>query len=208
MNRAIDQFHINIGTVKHLGVMYATFASQLTPAVDLSDILRAEIVLAVSALDCFVHDMVRIGMSKIFERSGGEPQAFLNFNISVQSVKEIIDAVPTDKKYYFEKEIRRLHGYRTFQSSENISQALSFIGIRSIWNKVGDSLSVPSDDVRNHLDVIVNRRNKIAHESDIDPALNLGTRYPIDSAWVNDSIDFLEKIVHSIYSITVNEIGP
>ncbi len=70
MNRAIDQFNINIETVKHLGVIYSAFENHLTPAVDLSDILRSEIVLAVSALDCFIHDLVRIGMSKIFERSG------------------------------------------------------------------------------------------------------------------------------------------
>jgi len=207
MNRAIDQFNINIETVKHLGVIYSAFENHLTPAVDLSDILRSEIVLAVSALDCFVHDLVRIGMSKIFEESGGGPQAFLNFSISVQSVKRIIDAATTDEqKYYFEKEIRRLHG--TFQSSDNISQALSLIGIKRIWNKVGDSLFVSSDDVRNHLDLIVDRRNKIAHESDIDPSLNIGVRYPIDSVMVDDSIDFIEKIANSLYSITVSEICP
>ncbi len=168
MNRAIDQFNINIETVKHLGVIYSAFESHLmTPSVDLSDILRSEIVLAVSALDCFIHDLVRIGMSKIFEKSGGEPQAFLNFGISVQSVKRIIDATTAnEQKDYFKKEIRKLHGYRTFQSSDNISQALSLIGIKKIWNKVGDSLSVSSDDARNHLDLIVDRRNKIAHESD------------------------------------------
>ena len=47
MNRAIDQFNINIETVKHLGVIYSAFENHLTPAVDLSDILRSEIVLAV-----------------------------------------------------------------------------------------------------------------------------------------------------------------
>ena len=34
MNRAIDQFNINIETVKHLGVIYSAFESHLTPAVD------------------------------------------------------------------------------------------------------------------------------------------------------------------------------
>lgn len=101
MRRAIEQFNINIETVKHLGAIHSIFTTQLTPAVDLSDILRSQIVLAVSALDCFIHDLVRIGMSEIFQGSENLPNSFLNYGISIQVVKRILDAsTPDEQKFW------------------------------------------------------------------------------------------------------------
>ncbi|MBF0235444.1 MAG: hypothetical protein HQK65_20770 [Desulfamplus sp.] len=57
------------------------------------------------------------------------------------------------------------------------------------------------------MDLIVDRRNKIAHESDIDPALGIGEKYPIDPDMVNISIDFLEEVVNTIFSITMEEFN-
>jgi hypothetical protein len=48
--------------VKQLGVIYLAFADKVTEAISLDELLRAELVLAVGALDCYVHDLVRIGM--------------------------------------------------------------------------------------------------------------------------------------------------
>jgi hypothetical protein len=47
--------------------------------------------------------------------------------------------------------------------------------------------------------VIVDRRNKIAHQADIDPTLDLGNRWPIDQLLVGNSIDFIEQVVESIH---------
>ncbi len=208
MRRAIKQFNINIETVRHLGEIHSIFTTQLTQAVDLSDILRSQIVFAVSALDCFIHDLVRMGMSEIFQKGENYPNSFQNYGISIQVVKRILDAsTPNERKFYFEKEIRRLHGYRTFQSSENISQAMGFMGIKQLWKKIGNRLSIASDDVKRHLDLIVDRRNKIAHESDIDPALGIGEKYPIDPDMVGISIDFLEQLADTIFVITMEELN-
>ena len=62
MKPAFDQFRTNIVRVRNLGSIVDALASQTTGVLDLSDVLRAEIVLAVSALDQFVHEIVRLGM--------------------------------------------------------------------------------------------------------------------------------------------------
>ena len=66
MIRAIDKFSANIGRVRELGNLHAAICNMTSKAIDTSDILRAEIVLAVSALDTLVHDIVNIGIIEIF----------------------------------------------------------------------------------------------------------------------------------------------
>jgi hypothetical protein len=51
MNRAIQQFQTNVQSAKQLGVIYQAFAGKVTQAISLEELLRAEIVLGVSALD-------------------------------------------------------------------------------------------------------------------------------------------------------------
>ena len=59
----------------------------------------------------------------------------------------------------------------------------------------------PAKDIKQQLSLIVDRRNKIAHEADIDPTLSLGNRWPIDELLVNEAVDFLEQVVESIHKI-------
>ena len=51
MQSALDQFRISIARVRDLISIHNSVKAQSTPALDLSDILRAALVLAVSALD-------------------------------------------------------------------------------------------------------------------------------------------------------------
>lgn len=48
--------------------------------------------------------------------------------------------------------------------------------------------------------LVVDRRNKIAHEADIDPSFP-GKRWPIDDVLVDDAISFIENIAETIYMI-------
>ena len=62
-------------------------------------------------------------------------------------------------------------------------------------------MSKPPQDIKQQLTEIVNRRNKIAHEADIDPTLNIGNRWYIDESMVGDTVDFIEQVVESIHQI-------
>lgn len=59
----------------------------------------------------------------------------------------------------------------------------------------------PAKDIKQELSIIVDRRNKIAHEVDIDPTLGLGNRWGINEDLVNDAVDFIEQIVESIHLV-------
>lgn len=57
MREPINSFKESIESIKSLHALHKHLCS-LLPAIDLSEILRAEIVLIVSAFDCFIHDIV------------------------------------------------------------------------------------------------------------------------------------------------------
>ena len=114
MNRAIQQFEANLESARQLGLIYSAFIDKVTEAICLDELLRAEIVLAVGALDCYVHDVVRTGMATAFRAGQGEPNAYLNFGVSLDFVKRLLTTNDqNDRLNLFEREIRRLHGFRT-----------------------------------------------------------------------------------------------
>jgi hypothetical protein len=204
MDRAIQQFEVNIQSASQLGIIYAAFEHKVTAVIKLEEVLRAELVLAVSAVDCYIHDIVRIGMTNVFAAAGGESNAFINFSVSLGFAKRIAAAPLLDRAALVEEEIRRFHGYKTFQNADSISQALAFIGVQAIWDKVGMLLALSPTDVRRRLDIIVDRRNRIAHESDIDPTMGIGTKYPIDYPMIEQAVSFLDRIVRAIHATVID----
>jgi cellulose biosynthesis protein BcsQ len=59
-------------------------------------------------------------------------------------------------------------------------------------------LSVNADLVKQRLSLIVDRRNKIAHEADLDPTYPKA-RWPISRIDVDNVVEFLVQIVEAIY---------
>lgn len=57
--------------------------AQSTSVLNLSDMLRAALVLAVSALDYYIHEVVTLGMLEIHQGLRPEPPAFSRFQISL-----------------------------------------------------------------------------------------------------------------------------
>jgi len=193
MQPAIEQFRVNVSRVRSLGSLRSAIENQTTAALDLSDILRAQLVLAVSALDDFVHEEVRQGMMEIWRGRRIETPSFKRFPVSLENVR--LAAFPGDD--WLQTEIRLHHNWRSFQRSENIAEAIRLISDLRIWDEVANHLGRPANETRERLDLIVERRNKIAHEADIDPT-RPGERWPIDQKLVDDAIDFIEKVCEAI----------
>ena len=198
MQAAIDQFRVNILRVRNLRVIYNTLNAQTTPAIDLSDILRSELVMAVSALDLYIHEIVRLGMLEVYRGTRPETSAFLRFQISLEGVHQVVSAPTNDN--WLDNEIRERHGWRSFQQADHIAEAIRLISDIRLWEQVSSYLGMPVQDIRQQLNLIADRRNKIVHEADIDPT-PYDTRWPIDEVLVDDAISFIEQIVETIYDL-------
>lgn len=200
MQSALDQFHVSIDRVRDLIAIHNSVKAQSTSALDLSDILRAALVLSVSALDFYVHEVVRLGMLEIHQGLRPEPPAFSRFQISLGSAREGL-SVALNLDYWLEDEIRQRHTYKSFQQLGSIADAIRLISDKKLWEEVATVMGRSAQDVKQQLSIIVDRRNKIAHEADIDPTLGLGNRWGINETLVNDAVDFIEQVVESIHSV-------
>jgi hypothetical protein len=69
----------------------------------------------------------------------------------------------------FEGELRKQLSRQTFQSYNQITEVLSWITDKKAWDQVAAEHSKNIDYVRDTLNTIVYKRNKIAHEFDRDP---------------------------------------
>jgi hypothetical protein len=203
MQSAIDLFRISIRRVRELIDVHNSLKAQASSVLDLSDMLRAALVLAVSALDYYIHEVVRIGMLEIHRGLRPEPPAFSGFEISLGSARAGINAGQNIDSW-LEDEIRQRLSYKSFQKPDNIVKAVLLISNKKLWKEVSINmgrLAKDAEDIKNQLSLIVDRRNKIAHEADIDPTLSIGNRWPIDELLVNEAVDFIEQVVESIHNI-------
>lgn len=181
---------------------------------DLSDMLRAQWVYAVSALDKLIHELVRIGMLQAFVGNRTKTNAFNSFSMSlkthleiqqvaIQLAIQVIQSTNTPlletPEHFFEQEIIVKHKLLAFQEPGKITEALSLIWKEEHkWQKIASSLNMPEDKVRNDLKSIVSRRNQIVHEADIDLQTNL--RKDIDETDVKEAVEFILKLGESIFN--------
>jgi len=246
MQSALDQFHISIGRVRDLIALHNSVNAQSTGALDVSDMLRAALVLAVSALDYYVHEVVTLGMLEIHQGQRSEPvpsantvqSAFSRFQVSLGGARQdrltaidvaswleneiqqtqgyaflqqpytvaaLIPAISNcivnrlNNASWLESEIRERLGYLSFQQADKIADAIRYISDKKLWDEVAIQMAKPAKDIKQQLNSIVDRRNKIAHEADIDPTFNIGSRWNIDEVLVGDAVDFIEMVVENIH---------
>ncbi|MNW48636.1 hypothetical protein D3C74_260120 [compost metagenome] len=196
MQSVINQFNENMDRIKMLHTVYLTYKNQVTNLVDISDMLRSEIVLIVSAVDFYVHEIVRIGMLEIFTGQRIDTASFRNYSISLKAIREAI--LEPQSFDWLEREIIEKHSWKSFQQAEKITEALRLITNVDFWGIAASSMNSESQNLKTNLNLIVDRRNKIAHEADMDPTCP-GFRWPIDDVMVEESINFVSVLINNIH---------
>ncbi len=196
MINAKQHFEQNIIRVKSLGAIYQSINSQTIQILDLSDILRAQYVMLVSALDHFIHEVVRIGMIEIYNN---KRKATKNFKVFVFNLdKEILfkKAIMEEKNdNWLDYQIRYKNGFKSFQEADKIKEAMFLIIETDIWEDIDKNII----NSKQYLNLIVKRRNQIAHEADIEPINQELRDIHLDD--IKNSIEFIEDLVKIIYKV-------
>jgi hypothetical protein len=218
MHDAMRQFNSNLKVVREMDSLYNHLVNDLRLPNDLSDILRAELVYAVSALDKLVHELVRIGMRQAFTGSRQKTSKFNAFPISLDTHHKIQQAYQrgisqpesmSESEWpvnIFEQEIILKHQHLSFQEPEKIADALSLIWEeKQKWQKIALPFNRSDDVLKKTLKLIVQRRNQIVHEADIyvDPIFPMrptNKRNEIEATDVQESVEFISKLGESIFN--------
>jgi len=196
--RPHDNFNSNLQRVAALKGLYITISQMVKPILDTSDILRAQLVLAVSALDTYIHNLVKEGMLEIVDGRRPPSKAFLKFRISIGSS---ISYPSGEIRTRIETEIIEQHSFLSFQKPDKIADAIRLFVDIALWDEVSQKIGEDKKSIKDTLDLIAERRNKIAHEADLDPSYP-NQRWPITQKDVDDAVEFLESICAAIDTVT------
>lgn len=167
------------------------------------DILRFQIVYAMSALDYFMHEIYSFGLIKIFKNENPKTCRYNEYKIPLKLVeKALYDAENIDN--YLKDEFVEINSNHTFMSSSRIREVLNIISNEDEFAFVEKRLK-EKNIIKNHirldnvLDNIYERRNKISHQTD----LNHGdqSRNKISNEDVEYYIRVIIHLVEELYQL-------
>ena len=200
MQRAFDQFKDNMKYVKELDTLFIHLKDTLHLPNDLTDILRAEWVYSVSAMDKLIHELVRIGMIEAFQGIRARTSPFTSFGITIDTLTSILSSTIPPPEYWFEQKIIERHKTLAFQMPDKIAEALSLIWDEKYkWQKISTEIGISETTLTTQLKAIISRRNQIVHEADLD--LLTGTKNIIDKIDIDAVISFIEKLSEAIFNV-------
>ena len=119
---------------------------------------------------------------------------------AMQVFIELGRATLPPKEFYFEQALVRKFKIVSFQDPVKVADGLSYIWNEGQkWQKIAAVLGLSDDAARTRLKLIIDRRNSIVHEADIDPVS--GGKYSITKVESDDSVDFLRRCGDAIFNL-------
>lgn len=195
MQEVHTQFEQNIN---HIRELHATYVHIVENKYELKaeDILRAEWIYAVSAMDKFIHDLIRARMMLIYQKQKKETPAFLKFEIPISTYF----ADEQERLSTIETIIIQKHKNISFQQPEKIAEGLSLIWEEEHkWQKISEEMQKNMKEVKTMLKNIIIRRNQIVHEA--DTSIVSGDKNPISAEDTENVIVFIESLCNAIFKI-------
>lgn len=173
---------------------------------DLLWLPRSAVVAAISALDAYVHQVVRERLSAMF--AGPIPPPNIPTGIcdalagilQIKSGAHFKEAVPLLMSHdtlaqLLQKFDQEKLQFQSFQAPDKIIEAYGLIGELNVFDRVSDLWPGPNTtaaDLRRRLTSFVQRRNQIAHEGDLE---RHGAQRPMQPDYALSCRDFVVNLV-------------
>jgi hypothetical protein len=180
----------------------------------LDDLLRAAITFGVSAIDRYVHERIVKAFVAAFratELTKNQREFQVPATLAIDIVNRVHGARRAGDTIRPANEIRKvvqetLHK-RPFQSWREIEYGFSIIGCKDLGKAIKGAHALSSEDldaIKEQLNRIVARRNRIVHEGDLPRHQRGGQVYvqEIRRLWVQESLDFLSGFARRLEAIT------
>lgn len=146
------------------------------------EIWRSQIVFLESSLDFYLHEVIKFGFIKMFNKEWDETEKFKDFSVSLGFAIEL--AKHPENAETLLDEIDKENHKLCFMHFDNITRNLKLIGIK---------ISFPDKDIINE---IYKRRNQIAHQTDRNPPET--EKQDITKELVEKYINKIEELVEII----------
>jgi hypothetical protein len=202
MRNSRSVFRENIRLTREIGSLHDYLTTNVVGPISFDDLLRSQIVYAVSAFDKLMHDLIRIGMVDILIGKRLATPKYLNEKIPLSVVNQMAASTIPPKEIIFEQYIVSRLKILSYQDPDNVADGLSYIwSEQHKWQKIAVAMGKDETAVRTELRLVISRRNAIVHEADID--LATGKKLSITKADCENSISFLESCGEQIVALVL-----
>lgn len=175
---------------------------------DISDelklnILRGQVSLLLSAVDFYIHEIIKIELVNIIKKERKETASLKNCMISVKTFLEYITS-PTINNQIFEDEIIYRNSFKSFLEPDKMAEALSLITEKKVFKELFSKLGLSdTKELKDRIKEIFKRRNSIVHQMDYDYSTE--TQQTITKEEVEDYIEFYNKFIQELHLLLLQE---
>jgi len=194
-----------------LAALHAYLATQVTSVLKVDEVLRAEWVARVAALDLYVHEIVAQRMLSIHAGNLVPTGKYLSFRVSMETQARMLAGAGSPAGLAaFDLSVREQLSYLTFQSPDKIGDAIRLCSSVDLWTEIASHQGAAAGEratkskfIRDTLAAIVSRRNKIAHEADLQPSIPREP-WPISildlelvREFIGDLVPAMDAVIHA-----------
>jgi len=174
------------------------------------DLRRLALVMGVVAVDAYMHWAVLRQLSAV-KRQGELPRVLGQLPVPFAELVSLAEAAVAGRnkgvnsrpwvqaKNAAQKCLLRM----TFESSQEVGDAMAMVGVKDGWRSVAPAMGLGTEQVKDRLDRIVGRRNRIVHEGDL--ARQSRPRRvklnPIARPELEDDLRFLKRLVEALHGV-------
>ncbi len=175
-----------------------------------ADMRRLSVVMAVAALDTYMHSLVVTRAYTEWPLPGGLARLDIPFEALLEQADEAKLAARkpphrSRQRVGVKRQLRDRLLRETFQSYEGVSRALGMAGLSGQWPEIGKHMTptMHPREIKTRLDEIVMRRNQIVHEGDYErkERPQKAKLTPITVGQARADIDFVAQLVDAIHAV-------
>jgi hypothetical protein len=178
-----------------------------------SDLLRAALVTAVSAMDAYFHDkIVRNVSSTIKKTKPNFPPELVSLLAGRQKANEVVGvllqiSMKARPLAHISTRVARGLSERTFQDPGRIEQGLKIIRVQDFWTSVSNALDVPPNELKREMMQYVKRRHSIVHAGDLGTSKKMRHQVrQISRTFAETCIESIERFVHASDAVIDSQI--
>ncbi|WP_375455778.1 HEPN domain-containing protein [uncultured Methylobacterium sp.] len=182
---ALRIFYSGCDRASGMRSIYEYLKNTAPAALNCDDILRSSLVLVVSSFDLYIHDIFRT--EALHRLSFGKEIPILRVPFNAALLNGAAQAA------MIENCIRKDNSFKSFVAPEKLAECLRQL-TENPWDKVAEKLGASASSCKARLKGVVDLRNRIAHEADVNPAYGGIELWPIYSEDIENSIIFLREL--------------
>ncbi len=206
---AHTSFKQTIGRAQRLINLHHGLNPRGQPRKEYADILRSAVVIAVSAMDAYLHEKIPEKIAKLVRFKKGKA-------LPGKLVETIKANIPHDRliEIFFEERplthivsvVRKSMEDRTYQNAGKIEDVLRMLGLDDLWFLIAKELRISKDEAKIFIQPFVERRHLIVHRGDLGTRKTKHKLKPMTRPYAQLCINRIEKFVEVIDALIERKV--